>query len=524
MTAEPAAAAPAATTEPRPDEVTSLAVIDLGSNSFRLVVFTTLPEVWWRRTDEIYESVRIGAGLAESGRLGRKRMARALHTLDTYAHFCRARGLDAAQVRPVATSAIRDASNRRSSWRAAREQTGLEVRVLEAEEEARYGYLAAINSTSLDSGAVLDLGGGSLQLIEVSGRQAGALESWPLGTVRMTERFLPDEKASAKALKALRAHLREELDGAAWLDGAGRLVGIGGTVRNLAAAAQKARRPALLRGAGLLPGAHGAGGADRRAGGPAGVRARLGAGDQARARRRDPRRSGRPSQAVLEAGGFDAIEVTEAGLREGVFFEWYLDGLDPPLLGSVREASVYNLHGHYETDPTHVEHVAHLALAMFDDLAAAGLHPGDRAERELLWAAAILHDIGMTVDYDDHHRHSRYLVLNAGLPGFSPREVALIAQAVRYHRKGSPSLGEFAPLCGKGDEARLARMSALLRVAEQLERSRDQSVREVRLDVDDNRVRLELVAGDDAAVARWGAERQADVFAAAFQRRLEIAA
>ena len=135
-----------------------------------------------------------------------------------------------------------------------------------------------------------------------------------------------------------------------------------------------------------------------------------------------------------------------------------------------------------------------------------------------------LHDIGMTVDYDDHHRHSRYLVLNAGLPGFSPREVGLIAQAVRYHRKGSPSLGEFAPLCGKGDEALLARMSALLRVAEQLERSRDQSVRAVRLDVDDNRVRLEPVAGDDAAVARWGAERQADVFAAAFQRRLEIAA
>ena len=253
-------------------------------------------------------------------------------------------------------------------------------------------------------------------------------------------------------------------------------MGIGGTVRNLAAAAQKAadlpsygvqgfclERTALEA---LI---------EELAGRPAAER---GSVPGIKPDRGDVILAGAVTvHAVLEAGGFDAIEVTEAGMREGVFFEWYLDGLDPPLLGSVREASVYNLHGHYETDPTHVEHVAHLALAMFDDLATAGLHPGDRAERELLWAAAILHDIGMTVDYDDHHRHSRYLVLNAGLPGFSPREVGLIAQAVRYHRKGSPSLGEFAPLCGKGDEALLARMSALLRVAEQLERSRDQSVR-----------------------------------------------
>lgn len=521
MTPEPGAAA--AVVVPRPDEVTSLAVIDLGSNSFRLVVFTTLPEVWWRRTDEIHEAVRIGAGLAESGRLGRKRMARALHTLDTYAHFCRARGLEAEQVRPVATSAIRDASNRQEFLDAARDQTGLEVRVLEAEEEARYGYLAAINSTSLDSGAVLDLGGGSLQLIEVEGRQARTLDSWPLGTVRMTERFLPEEKAGAKALKALRAHLSEELAGARWLDGAGHLVGIGGTVRNLAAAAQKAANLPSFGVQGFSLERQGLDALiEELAGRPASQR---GSVPGIKPERGDVILAGAVTvAAVMDAGGLDAIEVTEAGLREGVFFEWYLDGLDPPLLGSVREASVYNLHGHYETDPTHVEHVAHLALAMFDDLAAAGLHPGDRSERELLWAAAILHDIGMTVDYDDHHRHSRYLVLNAGLPGFSPREVSLIAQAVRYHRKGSPSLGEFEPLCGKDDDARLARMSALLRVAEQLERSRDQSVRRVRLDVDGDRVRLKPVADDDAAVARWGAERQADVFAAAFERRLEIAA
>ncbi len=93
-----------------------------------------------------------------------------------------------------------------------------------------------------------------------------------------------------------------------------------------------------------------------------------------------------------------------------------------------------------------------------------------------MWATALLHDIGVAVDYDDHHKHSRYLILNAGLPGFSPRETALVGQAARYHRKGTPSLGEFSPVTVKGDGALLDRVAACVRLAEQLERSRDQTV------------------------------------------------
>ena len=130
----------------------------------------------------------------------------------------------------------------------------------------------------------------------------------------------------------------------------------------------------------------------------------------------------------------------------------------------------------------------------------------------------------MTVDYDDHHKHSRYLILNAGLPGFSPRELALVAQIARYHRKGSPGFGELAPLMRDGDDALLARCAALLRMAEQLERSRDQLVREARVAVDDGRLRLELVHDGDVSVAAWAAERQRELFERAFGRELEIAA
>jgi exopolyphosphatase/guanosine-5'-triphosphate,3'-diphosphate pyrophosphatase len=500
-----------------------LAVIDLGSNSFRLVVFTSVPGSWWRRTDEIYESVRIGAGEDASGELQPEPMERALHTLDAYGHFCRASGLAGDAVRAVATSAIREAANRDEFLARARDVSGLDVRVLSQNEEAHYGYLAAVNSTTLGDGAVLDLGGGSMQLVSVRDRRAGAVGSWALGAVRMTERFLPDEEATKKQLKALRAHVTAELASAPWLPSSGdRLVGIGGTVRNLAAAAQRAAElPSFGVQGYVLTRKALAELVAELAARPAGERRNV---PGIKPERGDLILAGAAViEAVLEAGEFEALEVTEAGLREGVFLASHLAPADPPLLPSVRESSVRNLAATYAVDPPHVDHVAALALQMFDALAGAGVGTGDPAERELLWASAMLHDIGMAVDYDDHHKHSRYLILNAGLPGFSPREVALIAQIARYHRKGSPGLGELAPLMRDGDEQLLARGAALLRLAEQLERSRDQMVREARMATANGKVTLELVADGDASVARWAAERQVDLFERAFGRPLEIA-
>jgi exopolyphosphatase/guanosine-5'-triphosphate,3'-diphosphate pyrophosphatase len=496
----------------------------MGSNSFRLVVFTAA-DGWWKRTDEIYLAVRIGEGLDATGELGAKPIKRALEAAEVFSHFLRAMGIEADDIQPVATSAIRDATNQAAFLERVRAETGLEVRVLSREEEATFGYLAAVNSTTLNDGAVLDLGGGSLQLVEVQSRHPGRLGSWPLGAVRMTEHFLPDgDEAPKKARKALRAHVTEMLEAeAAWLPRSGRrIVGIGGTIRNLAAAAQaEAGRPSTgVQGYAIDRDALDAL-IDRMASMPADERASIKGIKYARA---DLILAGAlVVQAVLEHGGFDAIEVTEAGLREGVFFDSYLDG-DPPLFDDVRRASVMNLAARYHVDPAHTEHVARLAMGLFDDLAAAGLHDGDRWERELLFSACVLHDIGMSVDYDDHHKHSRYLILNAGLAGFEPREVALIAQAARYHRKGMPDFGEFAPLAQDGDQRRLDRLAILLRLAEDLERSRDQSVRAAHVAADNGTVLLELESDGAASVERWAAQREVDLFDRAFGKRLKVEA
>jgi exopolyphosphatase/guanosine-5'-triphosphate,3'-diphosphate pyrophosphatase len=504
-----------------------LAVIDLGSNSFRLVVFTA-GQGWWKRTDEIHEPVRIGEGMLPTGRLGSEPIGRALATLDVFSHFCRASKLHEDSVDAVATSAIRDAQNAQEFLEQARERFGMPIRVLSREQEAHYGYLAAANSSTITDGCVLDLGGGSMQLVRVKDRLAVDSGSWRVGTVLMSERFLAaNGPAKRRQLQELREHVAEELAGAPWLEGAGskgrRLVGIGGTVRNLGAAAQRAA---------ALP-SNGVQGVviDREVLGELIARlAALPAAERASVPGVKPARAdlflagALVVEGALQAGGFDGLEVTEAGLREGVFFERLLADRDPPLLDDVRRASVMNMAAQYQVDAEHTRHVAALALGMFDELAELGLHDGDPGERELLWAACTLHDIGMSIDYDDHHKHSRYLILNGGLPGFTPVETAIIAQSARYHRKGMPAAGPMSELFGPGDIELLDRCAVLLRLAEDLERSRDQLVRATEMKLDDGVLELRLIADGESAVPRWAASREGDLFSRAFHRSLSVAA
>jgi exopolyphosphatase/guanosine-5'-triphosphate,3'-diphosphate pyrophosphatase len=286
-----------------------------------MVVFASIGGSW-EREDECSAAVRIGEGMAATGRLSEAAMARALQTLDGFTALCQQHGLDEHSVDAVATSAIRDAENGGEFLEKVRSHTGLDVRVLSREQEARYGYLAAVNSTTLSNGCVLDLGGGSLQLVRVAGRLARESGSWRLGAVRMTERFLAGEGPARRSqLKALQAHVSRKLERAPWLQAAGpRLIGVGGTVRNLAAAAERAaglpsdvvqgfviEQDALEE---LIA---------RLAALPAAERSRVPGIKQARA---DIVLAGAiVIQGVMRYGGFETLEVTGAGLREGIFFE-----------------------------------------------------------------------------------------------------------------------------------------------------------------------------------------------------------
>jgi exopolyphosphatase / guanosine-5'-triphosphate,3'-diphosphate pyrophosphatase len=502
-----------------------LAVADLGSNSFRLVVYGYERGRWWQHADEIREPVRVSERLGEDGTLQPEPMERAIRTAELFDAFCKANEIE--DVQAVATSAIRDAPNGRELVNEVEARTSLPVRVASTHEEARYGYLAIANSTTVADGFGVDIGGGSVQVTQLSDRQLVADDSWPLGAVRMSERFLPeDDKASGKSIKALRKHVVDEVArAAAWFHtrNGDRLAGIGGTIRNLATAAERragVHHPGSAQGFRLTVEALDDL-IDELAGMPASKRGRV---PGIKPDRGDVILGGAVAlSALMESSGFEQVEVTEAGMREGVFFESFLGDRDPPLFPDVRRASIENLANRYQPDLHHPRHVAELSLQLYDGLAAAGLLEAEEADRELLWSACLVHDVGTAVDYDDHHKHSRYLIENAGLPGFTPREVLLIALIAQYHRKGTPDAGELGKLAEKGDERRLSTLSGIVRLSEQFERSRDGAVRSIELEARDGTVVVEPDLIHDASVAIWSARGNADLLEKAIGREVEIA-
>ncbi|MBL8160759.1 MAG: Ppx/GppA family phosphatase [Anaerolineae bacterium] len=497
-----------------------MAIIDVGSNTWRLIVVEYVPNLSFRVVDEVSETVRLGEGMAESNVLRAAAMDRASKAMQVYAGFCRASGID--EIIAAGTSAVRDASNQVRFLARLEAETGIKVRVLSGEEEAYYGYLAAVNSTTLADGFVIDLGGGSMQITRVEDRQIREHISLPLGAVRMTERFLTSDPVKEGEVDALRGFLQGQFAQFKWFrhKRGMRLVGEGGNVRLAGRLIQK-------QAGYLLDTLHGY---TFRASQLKDIRDQLVERSVEQRRRMSGMKAERADLSLagavvvheaMRASGFEEIEICGQGIREGLFYERFLTEGETPIFDDVRRASVLNLAHLHRFQERHAVHIAHLTLSMFDQL-PPGVHQCRANERDILWAASMLHDIGVTVDYHDHHKHSAYLILNAGLPGYTHREIALIALLARYHRKGEPRADEFAALLEADDDKRLLQLCALLRLAEQIDRSRDGVARDVLLTTGRDWAQLELLVRGDGQVALWSVLRHRDIFQQAFGLALEV--
>jgi exopolyphosphatase/guanosine-5'-triphosphate,3'-diphosphate pyrophosphatase len=226
---------------------------------------------------------------------------------------------------------------------------------------------------------------------------------------------------------------------------------------------------------------------------------------------------------AMRRAGAARMTVCGQGLREGLFFHEFLQPVYPPVIPKLREFSVFNLGRLHGYEAEHAAQVTRLALMLFDQL--AGQHDYGADERACLWAAGQLHDIGTVVDYYDHHKHSAYIILSAGLAGYSHREIALIAALCQNHRKGRPALEHLKIIPEKDDLERLGRLAALLRLAEYLDRGRTGAVARLKLSAEGRKVlRLAVRArpGADARVEIWEAQRNAELFEEAYSCKLEI--
>ena len=498
-------------------------IIDLGSNSARLMVAHYAPGQAYRITDELSRRVRLSEGMAADGRLRAVAILRAIQAIRLFKSFCDANGVK--RIVPVATAAVRDAANRADFLRQLRAATGLRFRVLDGHEEAYYGTLGVVNGMGLTHGLVMDVGGGSAEFSRVERGRFRRGETTPLGAVRLTEMFLNEgDHVRPSALARLTDYLDETLAPFDWLHLAPEeaFVGVGGTARALARMDREARHYpfGLLNGYELS-------------------RSRLSALIERiielPVAERPKQLPGLPSdradiilagalvvQRAMQRAHAPALTVSGHGLREGLFFEAFLPQASPPVIRDLREFSVHNLARLYGYEAVHADHVTRLALSLFDQL--ADRHGYGAEERACLWAAGQLHDIGTIIDYYDHHKHSAYIILNAGLPGYSHHETALIAMLCLYHRKGQPALAELHAPPRPGDLERVRRLAALLRLAEYLDRSRAQAITRLRLEGSGKKLRLlaRPRPGADARVEIWEAQRSADLFEAAYNCQLAI--
>jgi exopolyphosphatase / guanosine-5'-triphosphate,3'-diphosphate pyrophosphatase len=497
-----------------------LAAIDVGSNSVHLLIADVSPEGRLDVVDRVKEMVRLGRRSFTTGLLTEEAMGMTARVLAHFRRLVELRNVE--QVRAVATSAVREARNRSEFIARINREAGLELEVISGHEEAHLIYRAAQHALGLENGPqlLLDVGGGSAELVLVKNRRPIWMKSAKLGAARLMERFLVDDPPTAAQRNRLEAHFEIEIgEQMRHVRRAGviRAIGTSGTINTIVAMARAARAEEL----GALHGATAT------------------AGEVARLCRKiakansitrmalpgiDPKRADQmPAAAmladfVLRHTGAKEIAACTWALREGLLLE--LAQATNRNAGEIRRGSVNALASRFEQSNPHGRQVAKLALKLFDDTAGALELP--ESSRELLEYAALLHDIGHAIDHDRHNRHSYYLVKSSYLLGFEPAEIEMMALAIRAHRKQAAQLDSPEWQGLSTARRRIARaMAGILRVADALDRSHRGVVKSVEVVYAPGCAQIEVGSGrENADLELWSCERRADLLAKLLDRRV----
>lgn len=507
--------------------MSKLAVIDIGTNSIHMVLAEILPDASFKILDRFKDITRLGNGVFAARRLSDEAMTRALDVLKTLVTLARNKGFE--RIVAVATSAVREAQNGGEFVAMILEQTGLRVRVISGTEEARLIFLGVQNSIALPDGPILvvDIGGGSVELIV--GNREGLIhgKSLKLGSIRLAEQCLPKTPPSESMMSALEDVVLSELRnalGSFKMKKFQSLVATSGMTGNVGEVVhlRQTGRPLPQHNLAtiLLKDIRSLEAELARSS----VKTRLAIPGL------DPKRVDTllPATVVLrcllELSSLREVTLCDKAIREGVIYDFiarHRDGLKAERdIPDVRRRNVIGLARRCHAPETHSLHVANLALSLFDQTKRE--HGLGQQERTWLEYAAILHDVGYLINPRQHHKHTYYLIKHSDLGGFAAEEVDVIANIARYHRRALPTQKheEF-----NGLPPRLQRvvkiLASLLRIADGLDRTHFSLIQAVTVKMG-KQITINVDLAGDAEMELWAAKSRADLFEQVFHRHAQF--
>ncbi len=514
-----------------PNVIRRLAAIDLGTNSFHLVIADVKSNGKFTVVSKDKEMVRLGEGFNDMKHLSDEAMQRAMDTLRRFALIAQSHN---APVRAVATSAVREALNQDEFLQRVREHIGLDIEVVSGFEEARLIYLGVLQALPVYDKHILlvDIGGGSTEFL--AGIRGGVeyANSLKLGAVRLTRRFFPDPVIRPKDVTACREFLAGALNPIARalqgksIDAA---IGSSGTIISTAMMILARNGTPLLTEetnnlvihrkdlTDVVAAILSARNIDKR-------RAIAGM-DESRA---DIIVAGvLILEQVFEQLGLESMVTSKYALREGILLDTIhkLIGVERSVahLTDIRKASILHLGESCHYEQRHAETVRRMSLELFDQLRT--LHHLGNTEREYLEAAALLHDVGYHISHSEHHKHSYYLIRHSELLGFTDREIEIIANVARYHRKSHPKLKhEGYPRLKEEDRHVVETLAGLLRIADGLDRRHNAIFDSMQCSIVRNKIviALPLKRDCDTSIEIWGAERRKELLEEVLGKTVEL--
>ncbi|ACB49951.1 exopolyphosphatase [Crocosphaera subtropica ATCC 51142] len=511
------------------EQTCTLAAIDIGTNSIHMVIVEidkTLPAFTIISREK--DTVRLGERDPKTGNLTEAAIARSLASLRRCKDL--ADSFNVEHIIAAATSATREAPNGLDFIWQVEEKIGITINLISGYEEARRIYLGVLSGMDFQEKphVIIDIGGGSTEIVLADAQEPRFLSSTKVGAVRLTNEFISSDPIDETELTYLRAYVRgmlerpiDEVKRKLKLGESPQAVGTSGTIETLVsihAIQTLGELPSPLQGYQM---------------------SRKDLKDMVKKfvsltyeERVDLSGMSEKRAEIIVAGAvilleamtmldLESITICERALREGMIVDWMLThGLIEDRLSfqtAVRQRSVYKIARKYQVDLGYGEKVATFAVSLFDQLFGV-LHDWEKTERELLWSAAILHNCGVYISHSSHHKHSYYLIRHAELLGFTEIEIETIANIARYHRKSTPKKKHDAySKLPDQYRKRIKQLSAMLRVAVALDRRQIGAIKDIHCKYDEEykKLHLHLIPSnpqDDCALELWNLDYKKVVF------------